>query len=286
MSTKRNAPAENTCDPVETTREERATKRNASAENTCDPTSPHSNGTPAGTDAPAGNDVSGSNDAISKRCWILLLALCIASLAGHLLVMPYLPARIPIHWDLSGNVDGWGGPWDQLLLNALPLLMLAVFYVSPRIDPRGASYRRFSHLWRGFVIALTLFMIAVSWGAEATVFGLFPQGGSMLGNLIMVALGAGLIALGNYLPRVRSNYTFGCKTPWALHNERNWMLTHRVAGRTFMVAGALIMAFPLAAPALGDAASGVLIATIIGASIVPYLYSYLVFRHGNRPLRG
>lgn len=226
------------------------------------------------------------NDTISKPCWIILLALCIASLAGHLLVMPHLPARIPIHWDLAGNVDGWGGPWDQLLLDALPLLMLAVFYVSPRIDPRGASYRRFPHLWRGFVIAFTLFMIAVSWGAEATVFGLFPQGSSMFGNLIMVALGAGLIALGNHLPRVRPNYTFGCKTPWALHDERNWMLTHRVAGRTFMVAGALIMAFPLAAPALGDAASGVLIAMIIGASIVPYLYSYLVFRRGNRPLRG
>ena len=37
------------------------------------------------------------------------------------------------------------------------------------------------------------------------------------------------IGVGNYLPRVKQNYTLGIKTPWALADPENWRRTQRLS---------------------------------------------------------
>lgn len=43
---------------------------------------------------------------VSSRVWIALVALCVANVAAHLMVMPSLPGQIPTHWGANGAVDG------------------------------------------------------------------------------------------------------------------------------------------------------------------------------------
>jgi uncharacterized membrane protein len=38
------------------------------------------------------------------------------------------------------------------------------------------------------------------------------------------------IVLGNLMPRFRSNFFFGIRTPWTLSSEQMWMKTHRLGG--------------------------------------------------------
>lgn len=65
------------------------------------------------------------------------------------------------------------------------------------------------------MISFTVFMCAISWLGELTVWNLLPGKGAV--NVIVSgAIGAFFIGMGNYLPRVRQNYTLGIKTPWAL----------------------------------------------------------------------
>lgn len=45
---------------------------------------------------------------VSRRVWIVLIALCVANVVAHLMVMPSLPAQIPTHWGANGAVDGVG----------------------------------------------------------------------------------------------------------------------------------------------------------------------------------
>ena len=56
-----------------------------------------------------------------------------------------------------------------------------------------------------------------------------------------MVLGALFVGVGNYLPRMRQNYTFGVRTPWALADETNWKRTQRVGGISFMVLGVLLV---------------------------------------------
>lgn len=222
---------------------------------------------------------------ISRRMWMILGALCIASFLGHLALFPQLPDMVPTHWDAAGNVDGWSSRLSTLGLDLLPLGLLLLFYALPKMDPRGKAYERMGGFYAGFVALFTLFMVCITWTTELTVFGIIPQNESPIGIFTGIIVGAGLILLGNYLPKIKRNYTFGCKTPWALDNDQNWRLTHRFGGVAMVIAGIATVVSGLFSRQLGGVATAILLAAVIGSSLAIYAYSYLVFRNGNKPLR-
>ena len=222
---------------------------------------------------------------VNRRAWIALGALCIVSFLGHLALFPQLPDIVPTHWDAAGNVDGWSGKMATLGLDLLPLGLLALFYALPKIDPRGKAYERIGSFYTGLVTLFTVFLICMTWTTELTVFGIIPQNESPIGIFTGVTVGIGLMLLGNYLPKVKRNYSFGCKTPWALDNDQNWRLTHRFGGVAMVLAGLATVAAGLFSRQMGGAAVVLLLAAVIGSSLATYAYSYLVFRNGNKPLR-
>ncbi len=226
-----------------------------------------------------------ASSPIKRGVWIALGALCLASFLGHLALFPQLPEMVPVHWDAAGNVNGWSSRVSTLGLDLMPLGFLLMLYVVPKIDPRGRAYERMGGFYTGFVTLFTLFMVCITWTTELTVFGIVPQNGSPIGIFVVVIVGIGLILLGNYLPKVKRNYTFGCKTPWALDSDQNWRLTHRFGGIAMVVAGIATVASGLFSQQIGGASAAILLIVVVGSSIATYVYSYLVFRHGNKPLR-
>ena len=209
---------------------------------------------------------------VSSRVWIALVALCVANVVAHLMVMPSLPAQIPTHWGANGAVDGWGPSWMASALGVLPLALLAMFCVVPRVDPKGEAYR-------------TLFMGAISWLGELTVWGVVPAVGSV-NVLISGAVGLLFIGVGNYLPRVKQNYTLGIKTPWALADPENWRRTQRFGGACFMVLGVGLIVMGVAGSVLSSEVVAAVIAVLtFGSAGAAYVYSYLLWRKSQRAVR-
>ena len=222
---------------------------------------------------------------ISLRVWVALAVLCVVNVAAHLLVMPSLPAQIPAHWGANGAVDGWGPSWMASALGALPLVLLALFYVVPRIDPKGEAYRTSGKFYQGFVIAFTVFMCAISWMGELTVWGVVPASGTV-NLLISGAVGLLFIGMGNYLPRVKQNYTLGIKTPWALADPENWRRTQRFGGACFMVLGFGLIVMGIAGTALSNEIVAAVIAVLVLGSVgAMYAYSYLLWRKSQQTVR-
>lgn len=218
------------------------------------------------------------NSGIPARVWAALIAVCVANVAGHLAVLPSLPAQIPVHWGADGTVNGWGPSWTVAALGFLPLVLLATLWLVPRIDPKGAAYAKSGRFYLGFVIAFTVFMCGMTWLSELTVWGVVPQTGAV-GIIVTTAIGVLFIGIGNYLPRVRQNYTMGVKTPWALADPENWRRTQRFGGKCFVVMGVGFIAFGFTASALPDGAAAAGIAAIALIPMVAmYLYSHLIWR--------
>jgi uncharacterized membrane protein len=84
--------------------------------------------------------------------------------------------------------------------------------------------------------------------------------------------------IGNLLPRARSNWFFGIRTPWTLSSDRVWERTHRVSGYLMIGCGILIALTALAINWMGAIIVGVSIALVIGT----YGYSYLAWRSERR----
>ncbi len=157
----------------------------------------------------------------------------------------------------------------------LTALLLLIAEISPRIDPRQNNYRKFRRQYDRlhFVLALLFFLldlytIVICFRPELTqTFS--------LGTWMPVFIGALLAYCGNIMPKFKFNFFVGIKTPWTLADENVWYLTHRFAGKVFVVCGVLMMPAAFLPPTRKVLLFFFLILTII---LLPSLYSYLVFR--------
>jgi uncharacterized membrane protein len=93
-------------------------------------------------------------------------------------------------------------------------------------------------------------------------------------------LGALFIVLGIVMPRTRSNWWLGVRTPWTLSSDRVWERTHRLAGILMTAAGLVMVVAALALPArLG---MPMIIASVAASTVGPAVYSYLTWRREQR----
>ncbi|HWK88819.1 MAG TPA: SdpI family protein [Longimicrobium sp.] len=191
-----------------------------------------------------------------------------------------LPDRIPTHWNAAGQVDGYAGRLEGAFLSpAIATATLALMYVLRRIDPRRDNVRRFAGEWVLIVNLIILFLAFLQGATMAYALGVEMD----VTGVTLAAAGLMMAVLGNFMPRIRSNWYMGIRTPWTLDNERVWRATHRVGGVTFVIGGLGIFA---AAWLPEQARTWVMTASIAFAAGIPLVYSYVAYRRdaAGKPL--
>ena len=186
-----------------------------------------------------------------------------------------LPAGslVPSHWNAAGRVDGYSGAWILFLMPALTvgfdLLMAALLRVEPRRRHLLASTAPYVAIVLGFGTLMAVMQGITVWSALGGV-----QAADTVGSLIPVAVGLFLVLIGIFLPRVKSNFFMGIRTPWTLSSERSWERTHRLGA--WLIAG-LGVAVVLAA-AVPQAALFVIPGGVGIVLVVLVAYSYVAWR--------
>lgn len=188
---------------------------------------------------------------------------------------------IPVHWGPNGQADRYAQKdeiWGYLLiLPGAVLLTGLLLAVIPQIDPRKHNIetgrRAYLAKWIG-VMALYTF---VQGGITLNMLGTGSDmvSGTMV-RLVIASCGALFIVIGNYLPKTRSSFMFGIRTPWTLSSDIAWEKTHRLAGPLFMAAGALGMAGAFLFSGIWLALQ--LSALILSAVLISVIYSYFAWR--------
>ena len=186
-----------------------------------------------------------------------------------LILWNQLPDPVPSHWNAAGEVDGYSS--KPVAVFAMPLVLLLIHWLAAVItglDPKKQNQSekvRVLIFW--IVPALSLLVSALTYSAAL--------GKSLRVETIMpIFVGLLFLALGNYLPKCKQNYTVGIKIPWTLHSEENWNKTHRLAGWLW-VGGGL---FCLVAGFLGIFLLTVPVLLVM--AIVPIIYSYILYKKG------
>lgn len=207
-----------------------------------------------------------------RREWPAFLALVLAFI-GTALLFSRLPDPMPTHWNAAGVADGYSsrrvGAW-LMPLTAVGMYLLMV--VLPRLDPRRANIERFSDTYALLRVGITIFFVLIQ---GLILYSALTDEVRLNPAIMLLGIGALFVVIGNYMPRMRSNWFMGIRTPWTLSSERVWTRTHRVGGRLFVLAGLVTIAAALIAPETG-------IWFVIGASLlaglVPVVYSYMLYR--------
>jgi uncharacterized membrane protein len=198
----------------------------------------------------------------------------LALLSGWAWLQLPADAEIPIHWGLDGQADGYASKTFGLLF--IPLItagVAALFWVIPIVEPRRANIEKSGKAYGAIWLSAVLLLAAIGVLVVAAALG------SEIDTTLVVFVGVGalFIVIGNYLPKVRSNYMVGIRTPWTLTSDLSWDRTHRVGGRLFVLEGIAFIVLGLLRPGQG-VFSAVLIGGIAIMLIFVFAYSYRVWK--------
>ena len=208
---------------------------------------------------------------------ILSLLLTAGALVATAIIYPQLPEKIPIHWNIQGEVDGHGERIWSLLTPAILIGFLLLFWAIPWLSPKPFAVDSFRSTYCFILLVLTGLFVYIhglllwaAWSGKVDI-----TRAMLTGMLIMFSL------LGNVLGKVRRNLYIGVRTPWTLANERVWNETHRLAGRTFVgaaILGLVAVLLPVPLPAVIIT----VVVSIIGGSLVPVVYSFILYKRLER----
>jgi uncharacterized membrane protein len=201
--------------------------------------------------------------------WLIIVGMFVAAIV----VWPTVSSRIPVHWNASGQVDGYGGKMEGLLL--LPAIAIGIYLLLlfiPRIDSGRANYAQFSGPYL-IVRYAVLVMIAAIYGISLLAI---KGVGFNMTRVILSVIGLLFIVLGNVMGKVRPNWFVGVRTPWTLSSKRSWVRTHRLAGWLFTLAGLIFLAL-IAVNVRG--ALSLIVGSVVGViAVVLIVYSYIEWR--------
>lgn len=207
---------------------------------------------------------------------VIRILMVLVAAGASLIAYTGLPERVPVHWNISGEVDRYGSRFAVLVLVPLTMLfMWGLLRFLPRIDPLRANYARFAGTYEIIIDSVMAMMLVIHLAVLLGASGA-PDSVTLV---VRAAVGAMFIVMGNVMPRTRQNWFVGVRTPWTLASERVWERTHRLAGYLFVALGVVvILTIPLA-PQIGIPILAAGVAAVAAASVV---YSYLEWRKEKR----
>ena len=206
----------------------------------------------------------------NKKLLILTSLLTLLPIPVGLLLWRRFPEVMAIHWGITGQADGYGSP--AFAVFALPVILLAshwlcIFFTT--LDKRNRDRNQKIQtvvLWIipiiGNLSCLGMYALALGWEFSPTIWTLIPMG-------LLFAV------IGNYMPKTRMNSTIGIKVPWTYSSEENWRVTHRFAGRIWVIGGLAMV--PAGLLPTGWAVT-VMMVDILVLTIVPVVYSWRFYK--------
>ena len=208
----------------------------------------------------------------TSKEFIISTIICVLPLIFGLLVYKKLPQEIPTKWYSDGTVGQYMP--KEFTVFGMPLffiLMNALVHFAMNTDPKRkniGSMMRTLGKWIIPVLSVVTVPMALLWGMGYQI---------PISRILPILLGILFVVIGNYFPKTRRSYTTGIKTPWTLNSDENWRRTHHVAAFLWIAAGIAMIAMAFLPQNIVQL---VIVGMIIVLIVVPYAYSYTLYRKG------
>ncbi|HVB21839.1 MAG TPA: DUF1648 domain-containing protein [Ktedonobacteraceae bacterium] len=220
----------------------------------------------------------------SRAITIFLLTVIALQIIVSLVTFPLLPARVPIHWNAAGQVDGYASKWFSLIFYPLMsigivVLIRGLMAISPTLDKQG---QRANLKFANIVIAGVVLLFLILQLAATAIALHMPIDMTFVIDLAVALL---FIVMGNFMGKIRRNLSgVGIRNPWTLANDTVWERTHRLGGWLFVAVGLLNVVLSFIPNVRFFGVLGGVLLIVIVTTIYSYVVYQRVVTHGNEPL--
>lgn len=182
-----------------------------------------------------------------RKKWIKILTFLPLILA--IIAVGFMDKKIPIHYDIAGNVDRWGSRYEIFVLPIATFLMAGFLLwmqkFAAKQESQGNNNEKYIDMT--IIVCLIIFNVInflIIYGGLIKLEKLEFKGIG-LAQIVLGLTGLLFIFLGNKMPKVKRNSLVGLRTKWSMANDYVWKKSQRSAGIIFIVMGIIFMIFPI-----------------------------------------
>lgn len=204
-----------------------------------------------------------------KETLVVTSLLTLSPMLVGILLWNRLPEEIATHFDRSNAANGWSS--KPFAVFGLPLLMLVIHLLCSFAivsDPKRKNIHARMFRWIMWLIPLISLITCLTCYVAALGYEI------NISMIIQILVGAVFIIVGNYLHKLKQNFSVGIRLPWTLHSEENWNRTHRAASWIWIVCGVLMILNSILK------IEWLTIPAVIVLIAFPLVYSFVLYRRG------
>jgi uncharacterized membrane protein len=209
------------------------------------------------------------SNKVTGTCMALFLAIALGVGAYY---YPGLPAQIPSHWSVAGQVNGMLPKFWAMFLSPLVMVILFLLWAAiPFMEPLQANLEQFRRGYNGLFLVLQAFFLYEFLLVVAVALGHHLNIAQALAPALVVLMAA----IGYVTKHSKRNFFVGIRTPWTLASDTVWHKTHELGSKLFYLCAVCIF-FGIFFPGLLFI---LIVFPFVLTALTTVIYSYIEFRH-------
>lgn len=147
---------------------------------------------------------------------------------------PALPAQVPSHWNMAGEVDAWQTPRTAVLfMPIVSVVIVLLLWAIGRSDRRQAIQQALAHTMSAmmvFFLVLHVSILRIAVGDNVS-----------LPRIVTTSIGVLFGVLGIIMRELPPNTLIGIRVRWTLSDAAVWHATHQHASIVMAGAGGVLV---------------------------------------------
>ena len=174
-----------------------------------------------------------------KKAYKWIIALIVIGFVIVGLFFSMAPDKIPVHYDINGQIDRWGSKYEFILFPLINLLFGGFMaWLARREQKQGREMNE--QVVAGMTVCVLVFfnLLWLFFMWKAIDVDNFDSGlGELSTKALMILVFASFIPLGNNMPKAQRNSIYGLRTKWSMANDRCWQKSQRFGGYALVISG-------------------------------------------------
>lgn len=186
---------------------------------------------------------------MKKTMWfVTILPLIITAVA-----LQFMPDSVPMHYDISGEIDRWGSKYENIIFPIIIIAMTLFWqaFVShfekkahnATSDKERAEAKSNVKIMRLVAISMAamfgIMQCFILYGAYQEAISNATRASVDIGKISCILAGVMFLVTGNFMPKTKKNYITGVRIGWSMYNDITWMKCNRFGSVALIVAGLL-----------------------------------------------
>lgn len=224
---------------------------------------------------------------MKKIIWIIAAIPLMVTVA----LLPFIPERVPMHYNFNGEIDRWGSRTEELIFPVAILLITLLwhfminFFEKKKTTAKSekeavealSNYKLLGIVSISLSVMFGIMHFFLLYGACASADSGSDYSAVDIGRISCILLGITFIILGNFMTKSKRNSVVGVRIIWSLYNDNTWRKSNRFGSIALIITGILTIVTAILA---GAAVSTVMmIIYLISASIITMIYSKKIYDH-------